>query len=868
MQFSSAYNRAKGFRSIFVASRIIYLKILLPMRQNVCAFILFLVCLCAQIGMAQSSPTPEGSLSSPFGTGFVDGHPDRLYVGQLIEKGFYETAIQVCQHRQSLAESGQSSMEKAQWRMLSMESTAAKTAAQFSKYLDSLPSLDTQFQSIVEIYPEEENDPRSLWGQFKSSWCQWYVLRSGVSLFVAAPNRTALRNWCLKRIRIALDELEELESRVEKTPTTAVNSSDKVEANDLSSLIAEINLLACDLLLLRGMIYPAKSDERLAAGTQMLTVLEKAERRIGPTWADRPKLQIAKCRALLLLDRPKDALSAADSFAALPHLRREWIVTIASIGSEAARALGDLDAAFRWIRDAGGWESNPQLAIEQFAATLATEKASSADEALRIKKTIAERFGGYWASRTDAILVTAKGSVSKSNETMPSNTLAIELLLSEVKQLMADKRWEDAIEKLSQGEAIAANEKNDVLAFQMARRIAAIWGSLSDFENAANEFHRASTTYSHVADAPGTSMTAVRMVQEGLKRIGTERNRETVDKRESLLLLRKQIWLDVLSIWPESEQSAAAVESLQDFYISNDQLWETTQLWFARWDRLQQLSKNRLAEDPASEKAKRQTAIQRSITFTSLHCLFAQQSWLDRSMLGMDARQQASEGMSRLQAAIRSTEDGRLITLGERLKFMEIGTGWEWSVVEPSLLQLDSGDVFDQWLRCELSFTQIISSTQVQREQLQSLSDSVERLGVLSAREENANLGTATKEQLSRSIALYKTAIAGWNGDLATAIAALESKEKESLRNVWWPYQSARWMQSIPTLREESLGRYRRIASGLQPGSEGWLETRARTVQTLRMLDRNEEANQLAAVIVATSPNIGPLWITRMEARK
>lgn len=237
-------------------------------------------------------------------------------------------------------------------------------------------------------------------------------------------------------------------------------------------------------------------------------------------------------------------------------------------------------------------------------------------------------------------------------------------------------------------------------------------------------------------------------------------------------------------------------------------------------------------------------------------------------MLGMDARQQASEGMSRLQAAIRSTEDGRLITLGERLKFMEIGTGWEWSVVEPSLLQLDSGDVFDQWLRCELSFTQIISSTQVQREQLQSLSDSVERLGVLSAREENANLGTATKEQLSRSIALYKTAIAGWNGDLATAIAALESKEKESLRNVWWPYQSARWMQSIPTLREESLGRYRRIASGLQPGSEGWLETRARTVQTLRMLDRNEEANQLAAVIVATSPNIGPLWITRMEARK
>jgi hypothetical protein len=332
--------------------------------------------------------------------------------------------------------------------------------------------------------------------------------------------------------------------------------------------------------------------------------------------------------------------------------------------------------------------------------------------------------------------------------------------------------------------------------------------------------------------------------------------------------LRKQIWLDVLSIWPESEQSAAAVESLQDFYLSNDQLWETTQLWFARWDRLQQLSKDRLPENSASEKAKRQTAIQRTLTFTSLLCLFSQQSWLDRSMLGVDAREQASEAMSRLQASIRSTEDGRLIPLGERLKFMEVGAGWEWSVVAPSLLQLNSGDVFDQWLQCELLFTQIVSSTQLPLEQLRSLAESVDRLVMLSAREPNANLGKATREQLSRSLALYKIAIVGWSGDLVKAKTELESKEKESLRSVWWPYQSARWMQSIPTLREESLGRYRRIASGLQPGSEGWLESRSRTVQTLRMLDRNEEANQLAAVIIATSPNIAPLWVTRMEARK
>jgi hypothetical protein len=34
------------------------------------------------------------------------------------------------------------------------------------------------------------------------------------------------------------------------------------------------------------------------------------------------------------------------------------------------------------------------------------------------------------------------------------------------------------------------------------------------------------------------------------------------------------------------------------------------------------------------------------------------------------------------------------------------------------------------------------------------------------------------------------------------------------------------------------------------------------------MLERNEEANQLAAVVIATTPNIAPIWITRMEARE
>ena len=830
--------------------------------------IVFLGSVCAQHCTGQSPLAGLGNVSTPFGTRYVDGHPDRRFVGQLIEMGFHEPAIELCQRRRSLAESGQDLNEKAHWRMLCMESEAAKTASELMKNSDTLPTIDTQIKSIAESFPMEQSDPRSLWVQYKSSWCQWYVLRSGVSVYLAAPGRTPLKDWCLKRIRIALDDLEELESGVAKTPTTGVSFADKIGANDLNSLTAEINLLACDLLSLRGMIYPAKSDERLAAGTQMLSVLEKAERRIGSSWSDRPKLQIAKCRALLLLDRPKDALSASASLFALPQLRREWTVAIAAIGSEAARDLGDFDTSFRWIRDAGGWESNPLLAIEQFATTLANEKMSSADEALRIKKLIAERFGGYWASRTDALLVTTKGNIPNPNTKAPSNALAMELLLSETKQLIADKRWEDAVEKLSQGESIAANEKNEELAHQMAKRSAAIWGSLGEFENAANEFHRAATTYPNVPQSPAASMTAVRMIQEGLQRLGQESNQLALEKRESLLQLRKQIWLDVMTIWPESEQSAAAVESLQDFYLSNDQLWEANQLWMERWDRLLRFSTDRPTKDNSFANQELQSAIQHSVVLTSLLCLLSQQSWLDSSLVGVEAQKKANDILLRLLETSEKSDRSERNSLRARLQPMATGAGWEWSGSDFAHTSALPSNLLDDWLECKLLYLQIVSSIPPTPEKIKSLSASVERLSQGMEGEQSKRLGKLTKDELTRSIELYRIAAKGWSGDPEGAKIEFERIEKESMRNAWWPYQSARFMQSIPSLREDSLVRFRRVASGLQPSSEGWYECRARTVQTLRMLQRKEEADQLAGVIIATSPSISPLWISRLETRK
>jgi hypothetical protein len=73
-------------------------------------------------------------------------------------------------------------------------------------------------------------------------------------------------------------------------------------------------------------------------------------------------------------------------------------------------------------------------------------------------------------------------------------------------------------------------------------------------------------------------------------------------------------------------------------------------------------------------------------------------------------------------------------------------------------------------------------------------------------------------------------------------------------------------MQSVAEQRQNAIAMYRQMASGLPAGSQPWLEARARTAQTLRLMGNATEADQLRDLVLATYPAATIPWKSRMES--
>jgi hypothetical protein len=102
------------------------------------------------------------------------------------------------------------------------------------------------------------------------------------------------------------------------------------------------------------------------------------------------------------------------------------------------------------------------------------------------------------------------------------------------------------------------------------------------------------------------------------------------------------------------------------------------------------------------------------------------------------------------------------------------------------------------------------------------------------------------------------------SGQLKRDLQERIAKEPKSL---WWVYRSARTMQRTDGLSEDSLGWYRQMANGVKPGSEPWLEARARSIQGLESLGDSVKAKQLRDLVVAFFPDLPSKWQSRLGVR-
>ncbi len=866
------------------------------------------------------------------GPSLIFDHPDVSFVESLLKSGFFDIAIETCRDRYHIVEGTQSDAAS-QWSMLEMHSVAAKAAADPAIIDD--PESSTQLlapnQAVLERNPDSS---RLFWLKQQQQWCRWLVLRRMQAAYVAVPARKAIREWSLTTIRDCLAELETLQLQIQKAPSRngkSINKSDPTP-DQWSSLINDNFLLQTDFLLLRAHYYPAKSTDRIAAAAEMLSAIDNAELRIGADWPGRPNMELARCAALVHLDRPAEALTKIKSLVqrltapveGKPKQGNRWRLHIASLAAEASRNLGNIMESNQWLESVGGWTVAPEIAIEHFAnlvsttigsrntqpLVLATGHPNSEDQlanALKIKKEIGLRFGSYWQQRADAILLAnhVNNSSDPGMGTAPATTtFKVDLLMSEAKQLLAAKRWDEAIRKLSQAELSAASASNETIALDISIQAASVLFTNGQKEAAEDEFHRAAIAYSKQSKAPDAAIMSVWSFDKAIR---FDANAAALSPNDEEVELKQQIYrgrlMDIVNTWPNTTQANQAVTKLDRLFLATDQLTELIALWCKRLDQSSAI----LTSNP-----KQWSDFDLALCRFALVCTATQDAWYDHSIFVSEAMKKLRPNLDELRTKLldRVNPNDRVI-VGSILTSILESSRWPSPDADGSNSELNADtnliaafllartvksaksappikseelfaildatrvdettDLALKWTITELSYQRIIQngmSKPIDPVALANFRACVERLNRLERHEvkfANASLGTFQFTQLVRSLQLYRAAIQCWSGEEAAGVAAIQAAVASEPKTPWWTYRTARLFQTVHSQREQAIQQFRQLAKGFPAGSEPWLESRARTAQTMRQIGDTKQAKELTNLVFATYPAAAKEWQARFD---
>jgi len=880
-------------------------------------FASFVVCLLSISYSMSQTPATAGQTenSRAIGPSLIFDHPDAFFIECLLKNELFDVAMETCRTRYKLA-IGTQPEASAQWSMLEMHALAAKIAAD-PRIIDE-PAIAAKLLIANQVIVDRELDsPRLLWLKQRQQWCRWLVLRRMQVAYIAVPARKAIRDWSIATIRECLSELEAIQSEIQKAPARDIRLSNKSSTTpeQWSSLTNDVTLLQTDFLLLRALYYPAKSAERIGAATEMLTAIGEAELRISIDWPGRPNIDLARYAAFIHLDRSQDALDGISSLNkklqptadGKPKLGNRWRLHIATLAAEACRNLGNIDESNRWLDSVGGWTAAPEIAIEYFANLVTVPAGQSATEsqitaALKVKTEIGVRFGIYWQQRADAILLAnslSGGANALSTNTSSPNSLKVELLLSEAKQLLTAKRTDEAIEKFGQAETSAANSGDEAIAMEMAINAAAVLSFVGRKEESEGEFHRAAMTYSQQRKAPDA---AIMSVLGFVKTIPIKASTETLSPEEEAAELKQQVYrgrlMDIVNTWPSSEQAIQSLSQLDGLFLATNQIPELMALWGKRLDQAM------LAKPAPDGGSKWRFEYDQAIGRFALICTATQDAWFDRSVYTTEKMKRTRQGLEDLKSKLTERADPsesmavRLI-LGaisdsSRWPIMrsnangaprEASTSAAFTFLSPLTIQnspfeleelfsaLDAAK-FDSTTRLSLTgcvaelmfqrFVQIGVSRPIEPKDVAYLKFCVERLGELEQRTSNT-IGSLQSSQLDRSVKLYIAAIQCWTGDEAKGLKTINSEIASAPKVPWWAYRSARVYQTIAARRAQAMTQFRQLAAGFPAGSEAWLDARARTAQTMRLLGDAAKAKELAAVVFAAYPSATQEWQTRFE---
>lgn len=829
--------------------------------------------------------------------------PDILWIESFIDGDQSQAApphlaAKVCEFRYD--RSVPDSNAQAQWLMLWLHAVSHQRV-QVIDWAQAPGQLQAAIDDIERMSGKVASSRRALWVAWKKTWCRSMLNQHALAASQAVPGRVPLQQWLLQSIRLGLDACDELEKQVrilqpDKGVGVATGSatnvssavSVRITSAEILDLQGEIELLRADFLRQRCEAYPVKSDDRIAAATELMTAIDQAAGRLPGTWAFLPLLEMARAEAELELDRVQSAQdSIGKQWAALETNTspegKGWRIRLASLGSKAARRGLQFDRALSWLERAGGWEASPELALEYFAIQMQRASSSGSPEGiLQLKQTIAQRFGLYWEQRIDALLISDprwKSELSNGNGNAiggesgasPMNLAnaktAIELFRIEARQAIAAKNIELAIEKLQQAETAASKIDATSEAFGFAMQAAALMEQSGNRQLAADEFYRIAISYPEEEKAPAAALMSAWLLREPLGNADSE----TRDMQRGIM--RERLRETALQ-WPTSPSARTAIEMLEPEWMVGGAL----DTWMLFW-------RDMLESHPSAEHVG--LAAKRYLWFA----LLSQDDWLERPLADGEKNSSAS---GELERALLKAVDSLQGVAGSKVPDRQSWLGWirhlrgdrRWGVafsggakaeVEEFLIQtrlvggLDLvGDYAIAWNQCEEGWqaTEVGGPIALTLAGVQGLEKCRKDLAFVGNASSAERSGVVSR--LDRSLRLYRLVVERGGANRAN-VGEIEQGFKEERarapKSLWWLYRSARTLSAFPAMGDQVVGMYRQMGAGVPASTEAWLEARGRTVEVLRRQGKVEQAEQLRALVEATVPELSDEWKQRLVGR-
>ncbi len=357
----------------------------------------------------------------------------------MCQRGMAESAVEYC--RAQYNGNIENAPTRARWAMRLMECQSQSALRTVSGDPNSKWQLVEKIES--DYRREFAEDPRLPWLAWQLARSELLRSQQSLARWLATPAAAAQREQALQSVRKVQSLLEPLEQDIKQRLPLAQNrtaQSKQATSRELNELQLDCALLRCESLLIRAKCYPNESPDHLAALAEVDSTVTSVLRHAAPDWASRDELLVAQATAGLEVGKRRQSVELliktllgqtieGESDANTVGLTANAPSDLARLraGSALVEALcneGKPEQAAEFLKELSKNFNGPEVDMAALRISIARMKLLSATarpQALASivaeTKAIGERYGGYWRSRSEALLVAEASADSNSSAT-------------------------------------------------------------------------------------------------------------------------------------------------------------------------------------------------------------------------------------------------------------------------------------------------------------------------------------------------------------------------------------------------------------------------------------------------------------------